>query len=161
MPLIDLPRTAGCVVCGPSNPHGMRLTSAVDPASGAVHTPFTPAPHHVGFDGLVHGGVLATVADEAMVWASIWSSRSSCVAGELSVRFRRPTAPGDALLVVATVVRVKHRLIETAATVTTAAGQTVMTAGGKYLAGSAAETAAFVATLLPEPTSAAAVAHLM
>ncbi len=160
MPLIPLPRTAGCIVCGPANPHGLRLTSHVDPATGAVHTPFTPGPHHIGFDDLVHGGVLATVADEAMVWAAIWATRRSCVAGELSVRFRRPAAPGVPLTVVTSVVRSKGRLVETSATVAGPDGQAVATAAAKYLAGSAAETAAFLATLLPDPAAATAVAHL-
>jgi uncharacterized protein (TIGR00369 family) len=160
MPLIPLPRTAGCIVCGPANPHGLRLTSQVDPATGIVHTPFTPGPHHIGFDGLVHGGVLATVADEAMVWAAIWATRRACVAGELSVRYRRPTAPGDALTLVAAVVRTKGRLVETTATITTAAGQTVATATAKYLAGSPTETEAFFRTLLPDPSSIAAAVHL-
>ena len=160
MPLIDLPRTAGCIVCGPTNPHGLRLTSRVDPDAGIVHTPFTPGPHHIGFDGLVHGGVLSTVADEAMVWAAIWASRRACVAGELSVRFRRPTVPGAVLAVVASVTRTKGRLVETAATITTVAGTAVATATAKYLAGSPQETAAFLATLLSDPASAAAAAWL-
>lgn len=160
MPLLQLPRTAACVVCGPANPHGLHLTSHVDPETGAVHTPFTPSPHHVGFDGLVHGGVIATVADEAMVWAAIWAARRGCVAGELSVRYRRPTAPGDALAVVATVVRSKARLVETSATITTADGRPVATATAKYLAGSPDETAAFLRTLLPDPAAHAALAHL-
>ena len=156
--MIPLPRTAHCVVCGPANPHGLHLTSSVDPATGRVHTPFTPQPHHVGFDGLVHGGVLSTVADEAMVWAAIWSARRSCVAGELSVRFRRPAAPDQPLMVIAQVVRARHRMIETSAALATAAGDVVATATGKYLAGTEQETAAFFATLLPgaEP----AIAHL-
>jgi uncharacterized protein (TIGR00369 family) len=160
MPLIDLPRTAGCLVCGPSNPHGLRLTSRVDPDTGSVHTPFTPASHHIGFEGLVHGGVLATVADEAMVWAAIWASRRACVAGDLAVRFRRPSAPGVALVIVATVVRSRARLVEASATVTTLAGELVASATGKYLAGTPDETTAFLRTLLPDPASAAAAAHL-
>ena len=94
MPLIPLPRTAGCIVCGPANPHGLCVASRVDTDAGRVELPFTPAPHHIGFDGLVHGGVLSTVADEAMVWAAIWATRRSCVAGELSVRFRLPVRAG-------------------------------------------------------------------
>ena len=160
MSLISLPRTAACIVCGPANPHGLRLTSHVDPDAGTVHTPFTPGPHQVGFDGLVHGGVLATVADEAMVWAAIWASRRACVAGELNVRFRRPTKPGDALAVVASVVRSKGRLIEAVAAVSVVSGQTVLTASGKYLAASAEETAAFFRTLVPETAAEQAVAHL-
>lgn len=158
--MIPLPRTAGCIVCGPNNPHGLRLTSHVDPATGQVHARFTPGPFHIGFDGLVHGGVLATVADEVMVWAAIWASRRSCVAGELSVRYRRPSAPGDPLAVVASVVRSKARLVETTSTLTDAAGRPVATATGKYLAGSDDERAAFFDTLLVEPESAAAVGIL-
>ena len=137
MPFIALPRTAGCIVCGPANPHGLRLTSQGD-----------------------HGGVLATVADEAMVWAAIWASRRSCVAGELSVRYRRPAAPGVPLTVVTSIVRTMARLIETAATITDPAGHVVATATAKYLAGSADETTAFLATLLIEAASEPAVTHL-
>jgi uncharacterized protein (TIGR00369 family) len=160
MPLIDLPRTAGCIVCGPANPHGLRLTSRVDPTVGTVHTPFTPAPHHIGFDGLVHGGVIATVVDEAMVWAAIWSTRRACVAGELAVRFRRPSTPGVPVTIVASVTRTKARLVETTASVTTAAGDTVATATAKYLAGSEDDTATFLRTLLHDESAATAIAYL-
>ncbi len=160
MPLIALPRTAGCIVCGPSNPHGLQLASQVDTASAAIQTRFIPASHHIGFDGLIHGGILSTVVDEAMVWAAIWASRRACVAGELSVRFRRPTAPGDVLTVIATVTRSKGRLLETASSMVNAAGDDVLTATAKYLAGTPDETAAFFRTLLPDPAAAQAIAHL-
>ncbi len=160
MPLIALPRTAGCIVCGPANPYGLHLTSLVDSETATVYTPFTPQPHHIGFDGLVHGGILSTVADEAMVWAAIWVTRRSCVAGELCIRFRRPAAPGIALALVTSIVRAKGRLVEVAATVTEPSGEAVATATGKYLAGSPDDTAAFLATVLVEPASAAALAHL-
>ncbi len=93
-----------------------------------------------------------------MVWAAIWASRRSCVAGELSVRFRRPAAPGVPLAVVASVVRSKARLVETASDDDRPGRRAVATATGKYLAGSADETAAFFGTVLVEPASAAAVA---
>ncbi len=160
MPLLALPRTAGCIVCGPANPHGLHLTSHVDPGDGSVQTRFTPAAHHVGFDGLVHGGVLATVADEAMVWAAIWVARRSCVAGELAVRFRRPAAPGVPIAVVARVVRSRGRFHEAEATLADPSGEPIVSATGKYLAGTVAETAAFFETLLPDPTAAEAVTHL-
>ena len=158
--LTPLPKTAGCVVCSPVNPVGLRLTSRVDPGTGTVEVPFTPGPHHVGFDGLVHGGILSTVADEAMVWAAIWATRRACVAGSLSVRFRRPTAPGDALLTVAKVVRIKGRLVETTAEITDAAGRAVASAEARYLAGSDEQTDAFLQTLLADDASGVARRHL-
>ena len=42
MPLLQLPHTAGCLVCGRDNPHGLRLDLHVEPATGAVRVEFTP-----------------------------------------------------------------------------------------------------------------------
>ena len=72
MSSLELPHTAGCVACGPFNPHGLRLSLFVDPQSGIVRTEFTPETAHIGFEAVLHGGVLSTVFDEAMVWAATW-----------------------------------------------------------------------------------------
>src|SRR5450631_1264408 len=85
MPVLELPHTAGCFVCGRDNPLGLRLCSFVDPDTGNVQTTFTPQPHHIGFDNITHGGILATLLDELMVWSAIWVSRKACVAGELTL----------------------------------------------------------------------------
>src|SRR5688572_15525431 len=94
---IELPHTAGCLVCGRQNPHGLRLSLHVDEASGVVAVDFIPRPEHIGFEGIVHGGVLATVLDEAMVWAATWTGRRFCVCGEMTVRFRKSAGVGRAL----------------------------------------------------------------
>src|SRR5687767_15623921 len=54
---MELPHTAGCLVCGRQNPHGLRLSLDVDESSGVVRVDFTPRPEHIGFEGIVHGGV--------------------------------------------------------------------------------------------------------
>ena len=78
---LELPHTSGCLVCGRDNPHGLHLSSFVDPETGVVTTTFTPAPHHIGFESVIHGGVLATVVDELMVWAAIWASQKAVRGG--------------------------------------------------------------------------------
>ena len=60
---MELPHTAGCLVCGRQNPHGLGLSLHVDEGSGVVSVEFAPRPEHIGFEGIVHGGVLATVLD--------------------------------------------------------------------------------------------------
>src|SRR4029450_2695085 len=85
---IELPHTAGCLVCGRQNPHGLKLSLHVD-EGGTGGAEFTPRAEHIGFEGIVHGGVLATVLDEAMVWAATWAGRRVCVAGGMTGRFRR------------------------------------------------------------------------
>ena len=94
---MELPHTAGCLVCGRQNVHGLGLSLHVDEDGGLVWTEFVPRAEHIGFEGIVHGGLLATVLDEAMVWAATWAGKRFCVAGEMSVRFRRSAAVGRTL----------------------------------------------------------------
>ena len=58
---MELPHTAGCLVCGRQNPIGLHLHLHVEESTGAVETHFTPAAEHIGFEGIIHGGILATV----------------------------------------------------------------------------------------------------
>src|SRR4051812_40117448 len=92
---LQLPHTPGCLVCGRNNDFGLKLSLFVDPATGVVSVDFAAEPQHIGFEGIVHGGLIATVIDEAMVWAATWNGKRFCVCGELSVRFRRPAQVGE------------------------------------------------------------------
>lgn len=160
MPLIELPHTAGCLVCGRDNPHGLRLHLHVEEETARVQTTFTPEPHHIGFEGIVHGGVLATVLDEAMVWAATWRGRRFCVCGEMTVRFRRSPPIGQPLRIIAEVSQQRARLVQTIGNVLDTSGQVVATASGKYVPLDDARHRAFAATFLREPATAAAAAVL-
>jgi uncharacterized protein (TIGR00369 family) len=152
MPLTELPHTAGCIVCGRKNPHGLHLSFHVDTQTGTVTGDFTPRPEHIGFEGIIHGGVLATVLDEAMVWSATWAGgRRFCVCGELNVRYRQSVSVGLPIRVQAKVQAVRSRLIEVTGTLTDSAGTLYTSATGKYVPVPAAQNARFVATLVPEP----------
>ena len=131
--LLQLPHTPGCLVCGRNNPHGLNLELFVDPDTGNVHLDVSPRPVHIGFEGIVHGGYLATLIDEAMVWAATWSGKRFCVCGEMSVRFRRAAQVGEPLHIEARVEFARPKLIQTMATVRST-DKTVVCAGeGKYV----------------------------
>ena len=151
MPTLQLPHTAGCLVCGRDNPHGLRLDLHVDPATGVVRVEFTPRREHIGFEGVVHGGVLATVLDEAMVWAATWAGRRFCVCAELTTRFLREAAVGAPLVVEARVETNRSRLITTSATVAGPAGELVASGTAKYVPVPPERNRAFVQTLVPDP----------
>ena len=161
---LELPHTAGCLVCGRENPHGLRLSLHVEEGSGLVRAEFTPRPQHIGFEGIVHGGVLATVLDEAMVWAATWAGRRFCVAGEISVRFRRSAGVGRALRCEARVESAASkrpgtpRLIHASARIVEAdGGALVAESTGKYVPVSPERNRVVVATLVDEqPTERAA-----
>jgi acyl-coenzyme A thioesterase PaaI-like protein len=153
--LLELPQTAGCLVCGRDNPIGLHLRLAVDPATGHVTTNLTPGPHHIGFAGLIHGGLLATALDEAMVWAAIWSSRRACVAAEMTVRYKQKVAVGQALKIDAWITRARPRLIETEAIVSD--GTVVhCTATAKYAPLDTTATVEFFRTFVARPETEAA-----
>ena len=163
---MELPHTAGCLVCGRQNPHGLKLSLDVEESTGVVRTTFVPRPEHIGFEGIVHGGVLATVLDEAMVWAATWAARRFCVAAEMSVRFRKIATVGVPLRIEATVAAAASkrpgtpRLIYTEATITDDTGAAVAEATGKYMLVSPERNREVLATLVNEPATARAAAVL-
>jgi acyl-coenzyme A thioesterase PaaI-like protein len=161
MPSLELPHTPGCLVCGHANPRGLRLSLHVDPEAAAVTTTFTPAADHIGFEHIIHGGVLATVLDEAMVWSAIWSAKRICVAGELTVRYRESARPGDALRVTATPDAARSKLITTRGEIRRLSDDAVIaTAAGKFVPLDDARHRAFVDTLVDDPTTREAAAIL-
>jgi uncharacterized protein (TIGR00369 family) len=83
-----------CFVCGSRNPIGLRLAFTV--RDGRVTAEFTPSDLHVGFTGIVHGGILAAVLDDAMAAVGFYQGEPT-VTARLSVRYRRPARPGERL----------------------------------------------------------------
>jgi len=96
----------------------------------------------------VHGGILATVLDEAMVWAATWSGKRFCVCGELNVRFKALATIGQPVEVRAKVVLSRARLIQTEGTILDAAANVLVTSTAKYVPLAPDKNRAFVATLV-------------
>lgn len=58
-----------CFGCGPVHPFGFRL--AFTEEGDELVTRFTPGPHHQVPPGLMHGGLVFTLADELAAWVVI------------------------------------------------------------------------------------------
>ena len=86
----------GCFACGRQNPEGLHLDSW-DVAGEGVIAEFRPREHHIGAGDTLHGGLAATVLDEAMVWAGIMSEQVLTVTGTMDLRFRRPLYVSDTI----------------------------------------------------------------
>lgn len=151
---LELPHTPGCLVCGRDNPHGLHLSLRVDPDSGIVHVEFVPKAHHIGFEGIVHGGLIATVIDEAMVWAATWAHKRFCVCGEMSVRFRQNARVGQRLRCVARVESSRARLVRTSCEVVDDDARVYATGGGKYVPVSVEHHQSVVDTFADAPATA-------
>ena len=159
MAIIELPHSAGCLVCGHSNPLGLHLRLKVNTDDGVVQVEFIPKPEHIGFEGIIHGGVIATIVDEAMVWAATWSGKRFCVCGEMSVRFRESAEVGRRMIIMAKVDSARSKLIECSSIVMDDRGVISM-ASGKYLPVSPERHEAVMQTLVEEPVTVDAVKRL-
>ena len=127
-----LPHTHSCFVCGESNTAGLNLRFETD--GRVVHARFTPAAEHIGFKGVVHGGILATLLDEIMVWACAVQAKQFAYCAELNVRFVRPARPGEQTLATAELVtNRRNKIFEAKAELKNLAGELLASATGKYL----------------------------
>src|ERR1043165_7802872 len=94
-----LPHTRSCFVCGESNPVGLNLRFETD--GRLVTARFTPRPEHIGFKQVIHGGLIATVLDEIMVWVCAVRTKRFAYCAELNVRFVSPARPGEPVIATA------------------------------------------------------------
>src|SRR5512133_3324230 len=81
----ELPHTHSCFVCGDANPNGLKLRFETD--GKLVKARFVPRAEHAGFRQTVHGGLVATLLDEIMVWACAVQTRRFAFSAELVVRY--------------------------------------------------------------------------
>ena len=128
----ELPHTHSCFVCGESNAIGFRLRLETD--GRIVQTRFRPRPEHIGFKNVVHGGLIATVLDEVMVWGCAVATRRFAYCAELTVRFLSPVRP-DAELVATGELAAnrKGRILEAKGVLRDSSGKILAEATGKYL----------------------------
>jgi acyl-coenzyme A thioesterase PaaI-like protein len=120
-----------CIVCGPNHPHGLRIRYELA-GDGSVAANWIPTPEWEGFRGVVHGGIISTVLDEAMAKA-VAAIGCKTMTAELRVRFRQYAETGERLQVRGWVVRHKTRLIETEAKLVAADGSERAHAWAKFL----------------------------
>lgn len=120
-----------CFVCGRDNPRGLQLEFRIDP-DGAASSSWVPDIHWEGLRGIVHGGIIATLLDEAMAKA-VSARGCKSMTAELRVRFHQYARMGEALQLKGWIVSQKRRLIETEATITACDGSERAHAWARFL----------------------------
>jgi uncharacterized protein (TIGR00369 family) len=91
----------GCFGCGSTNRVGLRLAFEKDGA--VVRTRAVLGREYAGYRDFVHGGVVATILDEAMGWAMLHVAGRHGVTKTLSVSYRRPVLVDRAIVATARV----------------------------------------------------------
>ncbi len=125
-----------CFACGVDNPDGLRLKFEY-PEPGLCRAEFVPKAKHQGWKGVLHGGIVSTLLDEAMAHAlgsyGGGAASSGAVTAELKVRFKKPVPIGEKIVLTGRVVGVKGRVAEAESGITDENGNILASAIGKLV----------------------------
>jgi len=117
-----------CFACGQENPIGLKLRFDWD--GKTARTEFTPSELHQGWSGIVHGGIITCLLDEAMSYATLFEGIDTITA-RLEVRIRRPVKVGEPLSITGSITRRTRKLLETKAVILASDGAPVAEATAK------------------------------
>lgn len=81
-----------CFGCAPDHPIGFRLTFARE--GDEIVTRFTPSERYQGPPGIMHGGLVGTLADEIGAWALIGLLEKFGFTAQMSGKLHRPARIG-------------------------------------------------------------------
>ncbi|MDB6064460.1 MAG: thioesterase superfamily protein [Pedosphaera sp.] len=127
-----LPHTHSCFVCGESNASGLKLRFETDGL--IVRARFLPRAEHIGFKQTVHGGIIATVLDEIMVWGCAVQTRRFAYCAEMTVRFVSPLRPGEEVVAMGELIaNRRNKIYEAKGELRGASGLLLASATGKYV----------------------------
>jgi len=127
MELNDTTDYQRCFVCGQRNPFGLHLVFRLD--NNTVVADFQPREEHQGFPGVIHGGIVAALLDEALGRTSVLgNNRAWTMTGRLEVRYRRYVPYGPLLRVRASLDTERRRMHQASGVLTLADDERVVLA---------------------------------
>ena len=83
-----------CFGCGPANPIGLHLDGFTIHGD-QVTAPFTPRAEYAGFEGTLHGGIVATALDEISAWSAMFAHGVLVFTARLDIRYRSQARSDD------------------------------------------------------------------
>jgi acyl-coenzyme A thioesterase PaaI-like protein len=120
-----------CFACGEENPDGLQLR--FEYGEDTARATFIPKQRFAGWMTMLHGGVVATLLDEAMAHAAI-AAGVRAVTGRLEIRFRKAAPMGAVLVTQGRVEGRRGRMLTISATVTGADGTLYAQGEGRFVA---------------------------
>jgi acyl-coenzyme A thioesterase PaaI-like protein len=121
-----------CFACGTLNAHGLHLVLHV--AGDTCWTELTLRPDFQGWEGIAHGGIVATILDEVMGWA-LASADAWGYTARMSIEYKRPVPVGARIRGEGRLVERRRRLLTlTARLADVRTGEVLATAEALYVA---------------------------
>lgn len=109
MELIDNKK---CFVCGKENAHGLKLDFFVKDKK--IKANFSFDKRFQGFSNIIHGGIVSTILDEAMVKLA-FTLGFNAVTVNLNVTLRKPAKPNENFIVTGEIVEEFEKKLKTKA----------------------------------------------
>jgi acyl-coenzyme A thioesterase PaaI-like protein len=103
-------KTDRCWVCGPGNPSGLHVTFEPDGDRGS-RAVYVARDEHRGWPGVLHGGLLLALMDEALGW-SLYFHGAGGLTARFDARFRQPAVIGSTLIIRAWTLERRGRLVK-------------------------------------------------
>lgn len=103
-----------CFGCSPSHPSGFRLSFAREGED--VVTRFVPGPHHQGPPGIMHGGLVMTLADEVGAWAVLAATGKFGFTAQVECKLRQAIRVGEEIIGRGRVTKPGRRVVDTSVT---------------------------------------------
>jgi len=122
----------GCFGCGPENPTGLQLKFKVGPENKSSICEFELSSRFTGPPGYAHGGIIATILDEAMGKANRLKNRVA-LTRRMEVEYLRPVPLGKPLVAEGRVIRVLGRALHNIAEIRDAKGVVLARSRGKFM----------------------------
>jgi uncharacterized protein (TIGR00369 family) len=101
-----------CFVCGKENPYGLHVQFSFH--DNKVRAEFIPQKVYQGYKDIIHGGIVSTLLDEAMVKVALMQGMPA-VTAEITIRFKNPLMSGEKAIIEAEIIKMNKRIIETSA----------------------------------------------
>lgn len=108
-----------CFACGEANPVGLHLHFHI--ANEKFITKKTIPREYQSYTGVVHGGIVTTMLDEAM-GGYLYERGEKGVTARIDVRYRRPTPVGEELTITGWIESRRRNFVEMKATIALADG---------------------------------------
>lgn len=104
------PNSDYCFICGRKNPHGLYM-AFYDDGDQTVYATHTVPEVYQGYPGVVHGGIVASMLDEAVGRvAMIGDPHHFMMSVKLEVKYRHPVPTETPLRLIGRIERLRGRL---------------------------------------------------
>ena len=120
-----------CFACGTDNPQGLQMTFESDGIH--VRSQMVLEKCYCGWSNLVHGGILATILDETMSWATLYLTGKLMLTKGMRVKYIRPIRVDSKITATGFIRKwLSERKVDVVAEISDEAGNICATASGEF-----------------------------